>query len=62
MDGTPKDIFSQADRLRAIGLDVPVVTDIASRLCELGVIIPGCCYTVEQLRDAVLSLRKGGQT
>jgi len=60
MDGSPKEIFSQADRLRSIGLDVPIVTDIAARLRELKINVPECCYTVEQLRDAILSLKKGG--
>lgn len=60
MDGNPEMIFSQADRLRSIGLDVPIVTDIAARLRELKISVPDCCYTVEQLRDAILSLKKGG--
>lgn len=59
MDGRPDEVFSDAQRLRAIGLDVPVVTDISTRLRELKVPVP-CCYTVAQLRDAVLSLKKEG--
>ena len=58
MDGSPAEVFSQASRLRAIGLDVPVVTDIAARLRELNIDVPECCYTVSQLRDAILSLKK----
>ena len=58
MDGSPAEVFSQASRLRAIGLDVPVVTDIAARLRELSIDVPECCYTVSQLRDAILSLKK----
>lgn len=60
MDGSPEEIFSQADRLKSIGLDVPVVTDIATRLRELNVNVPECCYTVSQLRNAILSLKKEG--
>lgn len=60
MDGSPAEIFSQAARLRSIGLDVPVVTDIATRLRELNIDVPECCYTVSQLRDAILSLKKEG--
>lgn len=59
MDACPEKVFSQADKLRSIGLDVPVAADIAARLRELGVSVPECCYTVEQLRNAVLSLKKG---
>lgn len=60
MDGSPEEVFSQAHRLRSIGLDVPVVTDIATRLRELNIDVPPCCYTVEQLRNAILSLKKEG--
>lgn len=60
MDGSPDEVFSQADRLKSIGLDVPVVTDIATRLRELNVNVPECCYTVSQLRNAILSLKKEG--
>lgn len=59
MDGSPIEIFSQAERLRGIGLDVPVVTDVARRLRELNVDVPECCYTVSQLRNALLALKKG---
>ncbi|PKM74212.1 MAG: energy-coupling factor transporter ATPase [Firmicutes bacterium HGW-Firmicutes-16] len=62
MDDSPMEVFSQADRLRSIGLDVPVVTDIATRLRELSIYVPECCYTVSQLRDAILSLKKGGSS
>jgi len=59
MDGRPDEIFSDAQRLRSIGLDVPVVTDIAAKLRELRVPVPSC-YTVAQLRDALISLKKEG--
>ena len=59
MDGRPEEIFSDAQRLRSIGLDVPIVTDIAAKLRELRVPVP-CCYTVAQLRDALISLKKEG--
>lgn len=60
MDGSPEEIFSQADKLRSIGLDVPVATEIATRLRQLGVDVPDFCYTVEQLKSAILSLKKEG--
>jgi len=59
MDGSPMAVFSQAERLRDIGLDVPVVTDVAHRLRELNIDVPECCYTVSQLRDALLTLKEG---
>ena len=60
MDGSPEEIFSQADKLRSIGLDVPVATEIATRLKQLGIEVPECCYTVPQLKSAILSLKKEG--
>lgn len=60
MDGTPAEVFSNTEALRAIGLDIPAVTDIAIHLRALGVDVPESVYTVEQLRDAVLRL-KGGE-
>jgi energy-coupling factor transport system ATP-binding protein len=57
MDGTPEDVFSRADELIAMGLDVPEPTSIAKRLREKGVRLPESVYTTEQLRDAVLAAR-----
>ncbi|MEG0777434.1 MAG: energy-coupling factor transporter ATPase [Oscillospiraceae bacterium] len=59
MDGTPKAVFSRAEELRAIGLDVPAVTEIAARLFELGIPVPKSCYTVDALYDALLSIKRG---
>lgn len=61
IDGSPEEVFSQAARLKSIGLDVPIVTDLATRLRELNIDVPECCYTVPQLRNAILSLKKEGK-
>ena len=37
MAGTPKEIFAQRDRLAAIGLSVPPVTELMYRLKERGI-------------------------
>ncbi len=60
MDGPPSEIFTRVDELRRIGLDIPSVTEVSLRLRALGVDVPSSCYTIEQLRDSVLSLAKGG--
>ena len=60
IDGSPEEVFSQAERLKSIWLDVPIVTDLATRLRELNIDVPECCYTVPQLRNAILSLKKEG--
>ena len=48
MQGSPFTIFAQADRLRALGLDVPAVTAVVNRLVDAGVVSPDCppVYTV----------------
>ena len=58
MDGAPEEVFACADKLRAIGLGVPAVTEIALRLRELGIDVPSC-YTVEQLCSALIRLKGG---
>ncbi len=60
MDGTPEDVFSHADRLLAMGLDIPDVTAVFLRLKEMGLDVPNV-YTVEQAVEA-LSLLKGGNS
>lgn len=60
MDGSPSTVFSDGDALRRIGLDVPAVTEVAEKLRELGIDVPVNCYTVAQLENALLALRRGG--
>ena len=51
-DGTPAEIFSCADELTEIGLDVPQVTAVFSRLRAMGLDLPPV-YTVEQALAAI---------
>lgn len=52
--GSVDEIFSLSDELSQIGLDVPVVARIASRIKKSGIDINGCLYTVDGVRDAIL--------
>ena len=52
--GTVDEIFSDSESLSEIGLDVPVVSKIASRLCKDGINLKGKLYTVEGVRDAII--------
>ena len=52
--GSVDDIFSEADSLTEIGLDVPMISRIAARLRERGVVLSGTLYTVEGVRRAIL--------
>ena len=60
MSGTPREVFSRGDELRRAGLDVPQITRVAMELRRRGLDIDPAVYTVEELRDALLALRKGG--
>ena len=53
-DGTPEEVFSQAQDLTAIGLNVPKATEIANALRNRGIPLEGAIFTHEQLLRAVL--------
>ena len=38
MDGTPREVFAQSDRIKEAGLDVPQVTEFAKELKKFGII------------------------
>ncbi len=53
MQGTPSEIFSRAEELRALHLDVPQVTQLAGRLAEMGLDVPSNALSVKELVDAL---------
>ncbi len=57
--GTVDEIFSSAEELEAIGLDVPVISKIATRLKNAGVNLDGTLYTVDGVKDAIIKLLGG---
>lgn len=59
MCDTPAELFSHADKLLPLGLDVPLTTKICNKLRESGITI-NCDYTLQGFTDAVISLFKGG--
>lgn len=56
MDGMPKEIFSQVERLKAYRLDVPQVTELAYELKQKGVDLPEGILTREELMRHLLPL------
>lgn len=55
MDGTPAEIFAHADELRAVGLDIPLVTQLGQRLRARGwTTLPEVVLTGEQLRNSLV--------
>lgn len=57
MDGTPKVVFSNVKAMKAIGLDVPQVTELASLLKDDGFIIDDSILTIEEMVDAICQLK-----
>ena len=62
MEGTPRQVFTRADELEQVGLDIPQVTKVALALRRRGLPVDTAVYTVEALRDALLRLKGGGGT
>ena len=56
MEGTPKEIFSQVERLKELRLDVPQVTLLAYELQKKGVKIPNGILTIEELVEVLRCL------
>lgn len=54
MQGTPREIFSQVEKLKELRLDVPQVTLLAYELQKKGVNLPNGILTVEELTQALL--------
>ena len=52
-EGTPREIFTQVDTLKDLGLDVPVAAEVASKLIHKGVDIPNDIITNDELGDAL---------
>lgn len=58
--GPVDEVFTHAQELTDIGLGIPQVTRIFMELRRRGWDVPTAVYTVEQGRDALLRLLKGG--
>ena len=58
--GTVENIFSEADALIAVGLDVPMISRVATELKKRGIPLEGKLYTVDGVRDAILRYVKEG--
>lgn len=53
MQGTPKKVFQNVDKLKAYGLDVPQVTELAQTLSHEGIDIPRDIISVKELVDVL---------
>ena len=59
MQGTPREIFSQVEKLQELRLDVPKVTLLSHELRKSGLPLPPGILTVKELVDALGALYSG---
>ena len=60
MSGSPEEVFSHAQELVSLGLNVPRVTQVFLQLQKLGADVDSSVFTVEQGAQQLLSMLKGG--
>ncbi len=58
MRGTPREVFSHVDELKAYRLDVPQVTLTAHELQKAGIPLPNGILTIEELVEELRKVRK----
>ena len=54
IDDVPKKVFSEVERIKKTGLDVPQVTELVHALRAEGIDLPEDIITVEECVDAIL--------
>ena len=52
--GSVDEVFADSASLESVGLDIPVISKIVTRLAERGIELEGKLYTVEGVREAIL--------
>jgi energy-coupling factor transport system ATP-binding protein len=57
MEGTPRDIFPQVERMKKIGLDVPQVTELAYELKKAGININEKILNVDEMVNELCQLK-----
>jgi len=61
LDGTPAEVFRHVERLRKVGLDVPLAASLAYRLRARGIHLEGDILDETDLRAALSAVRSGPQ-
>lgn len=56
LDGTPKEVFKNVERIKSLGLDVPQATELAYRLRQRGVELPDDILDENECAEALLKL------
>lgn len=56
LDGTPKEVFKNVEKLKSLGLDVPQVTELAYELRKMGIEISDDMLTVDECFDEIIRI------
>lgn len=56
LNGTRSEVFSHADQLMTVGLDIPHITRVTERLIRAGADLPHDIYTVDYAVDQIAAL------
>ncbi len=57
MQGIPREIFSQVEKMKHIGLDVPQMTELAYELRKSGINIKSDILTIDEMVNELCQLR-----
>ena len=57
MDGTPREVLVQVEKMKSFGLEVPQATEIAYNLRKRGIDIPADILTPEEMVGAICQLK-----
>jgi energy-coupling factor transport system ATP-binding protein len=57
LNGTPREVFSEVEKLKKIGLDVPQMTELAYELKQSGIPIKDDLLTIEEMVDEICQLK-----
>ena len=56
MDGTPKEVFRNVEKMKKLGLDVPQATELAYRLRKKGFKLPDDILDENECAEAILKI------
>lgn len=57
LEGTPRDVFANVEKMKNLGLDVPQVTELAYELKKSGISIDTNILNVDEMVDALCQLK-----
>lgn len=60
MDGTPEHVFSRADELVEMGLNIPLISRVFLQMQRAGVPVPDGVFSVERAAQVLLAMKGGG--